>query len=65
MSRGSFLLGRCSDDAESQGTEQQVLAMEKIVTRLKSRHGHYNPDAYPNPGKLSLRSIRRSLDGAS
>lgn len=35
------------------GTEQQVLAMEKIVTRLKSRYGSYNPDAYPNPGKLS------------
>lgn len=27
--------------------------MEKIVTRLKSRYGSYNPDAYPNPGKLA------------
>ena len=34
------------------GTEHQVLMMEKIVARLKSRHGYYNPDAYPNPCKL-------------
>jgi hypothetical protein len=41
-------------EADEIGTEQQVLMMEKIVTRLKSRHGYYNPDAYPNPCKLPI-----------